>query len=144
MDKRKKTAGFSLLELIAVIVILGILSVLGFSKFMKLRKETRIYAVKQLKSNMKTAAWLCNIKVRQLNLPSDAKVVEDKDLSGKIRLVNGYPASLVDLTNTMTQEGYEITGKTLHLKGRAECGVIYKSANKIGETPEFIPVFTGC
>lgn len=94
----KKTAGFTLIELVIVIIVLGILTVIAAPKFIGLSKEAREKTLLQLQASVKTANTLVYSKTQMSSLKSQAVVnrndIIDIDLDGdgtaETRLKWGY------------------------------------------------------
>ncbi|WP_372931007.1 type II secretion system protein [Shewanella putrefaciens] len=94
----KKTAGFTLIELVIVIIVLSILTVIAAPKFIGLSKEAREKTLLQLQASVKTANTLVYSKTQMPSLKSQAVVnrddIIDIDLDGdgtaETRLKWGY------------------------------------------------------
>ena len=54
----KRSAGFTLIELVIVIIILGILAVTAAPKFLNLRGDARVSTLKGMKAAMESASSL--------------------------------------------------------------------------------------
>ncbi len=76
----KKTAGFTLIELVIVIVILGILGAVAAPKFLNLQDDAYGANINALKGSIQSAATLANTKA----------ILDGKDSSSDTG-VTGYP-----------------------------------------------------
>lgn len=146
MNKQSRQAGFTLIEIIAVLIILGILAAVATPKFMSMQKEARVASAKQLKATMQSAAVLCYSKANLLGVADNGTITKAQvaELKGNVQLSNGYPANLAALMNAMDQDGYDISGNILILKGKPNCGVEYKASTGSGLMPEFNLKDGGC
>lgn len=92
----RKTAGFTLIELVIVIVILGILGAVAAPKFLNLQGDAYGANLDGLKNSLESAATLGNTKAI---LAGQDKAADDDAydvaIEGKnIKFVHGYPAPL--------------------------------------------------
>ena len=92
----KKTAGFTLIELVIVIVILGILGAVAAPKFLNLQGDAYGANLQAVKSSMESAATLVNTKaiLAGVDKDSEATLTVDQSGTGKtLALVFGYPSA---------------------------------------------------
>ncbi|MDX1266982.1 MAG: type II secretion system protein, partial [Oceanisphaera sp.] len=91
----RKTAGFTLIELVIVIVILGILGAVAAPKFLNLQGDAYGANLNALKSSMESAVTLGNTKAILAGKDKNANAnaynvsIEGNDVS----FVHGYPAA---------------------------------------------------
>lgn len=88
----KKSAGFTLIELVVVIIILGILAVTAAPKFINLQSDARESTLKGLKAAMESSASLVYSKAVIAGVettPSTTLTINGTDVA----LVYGYPAA---------------------------------------------------
>lgn len=91
----KKSAGFTLIELVIVIIILGILGAVAAPRLFNLQGDAYGANLNALKSSISTAATMANAKAQiqgKMTAPGDGT---DKDVKGyeNIEFVAGYPAA---------------------------------------------------
>lgn len=99
----KKSAGFTLIELVIVIIILGILGAVAAPRLFNLQGDAYGANLNALKSSISTAATMANAKaqiqgVMNAKGKNDTKATadnEDGSINGYsfIEFVNGYPAA---------------------------------------------------
>ncbi|GGB54106.1 pilin structural protein V10 [Oceanisphaera marina] len=99
----RKSAGFTLIELVIVIVILGILGAVAAPKFLNLQGDAYGANLQAVKSSMESAATLINTKA--ILAGEDKK--EDGDLTSEqsgtgaaMKLAYGYPTAN-EIVNTL-------------------------------------------
>lgn len=125
----KKSAGFTLIELVVVITILGILAAFAIPRFANLEVEAREAAVQGLGGSVRSAATLAH----SLSLATGVAVDDSVAMEGTtITMVNRYPDfdgiedALLDLT------GFTYDGAGLFTKDGAttpaNCSVSYGEA----------------
>ena len=108
----KRSAGFTLIELIIVIVILGILAVTAAPKFMNLQSDARKSTVSSLSGAVKSAASMAYSKAI---IAGKDKVTTSTEISilgatgGKTNVLYGYPIAanagiltLLDISSSAT------------------------------------------
>lgn len=91
----KKSAGFTLIELVIVIIILGILGAVAAPRLFNLQGDAYGANLNALKSSISTAATMANAKAQiQGKMKTDGDGT-DKDVKGyeNIVFVAGYPAA---------------------------------------------------
>lgn len=100
----KKSAGFTLIELVIVIIILGILGAVAAPRLFNLQGDAYGANLNALRSSISTAATMANAKAQiqgvsettiNTNKPEDSKLVEgyrkDDGLDADIEFKFGYP-----------------------------------------------------
>ena len=89
----KRSAGFTLIELIIVIVILGILAVTAAPKFINMQNEARISTVNSMKGAVESASTMVYSKaiIKGVDKSKNASTVTI-DGSATVDTVYGYPA----------------------------------------------------
>ena len=96
----RKTAGFTLIELVIVIVILGILGAVAAPKFLNLQGDAYGANLNAVKSSMESAATLVNTKAILGGVDkggtSSSPIEIDIDPITGVELVDGYPAATAD------------------------------------------------
>ena len=88
----RRSAGFTLIELVIVIVILGILGAVAAPKFLNLQDEAYGAGVKSMASSLQSAAMLSNTQAILKGVKSDKTV----DGYGDTIFINDYPAAITD------------------------------------------------
>lgn len=88
----KRSAGFTLIELVIVIIILGILAVTAAPKFLNLQGDARESTLKGMKAAMESSASIVYSKaaIKGLETAPSGSVSSG---STTINIVNGYPAA---------------------------------------------------
>ncbi|MGB5855235.1 MAG: prepilin-type N-terminal cleavage/methylation domain-containing protein [Oceanisphaera sp.] len=92
----RRSAGFTLIELVIVIVILGILGAVAAPKFLNLQGDAYSANVKSLAGSLQTAATLANTQAilegKDQATDIDGKTPE-KTVTGyeNVKFINGYP-----------------------------------------------------
>lgn len=105
----KRSAGFTLIELVIVIVILGILGAVAAPKLFNLQGDAYGANLNAMKSSISTAATMANAKaqiqgVQNTSTGTDAVVVKGYD---GINFTGGYPDATVESGILQTLEGFE-------------------------------------
>lgn len=144
----KKTAGFTLIELVIVIVILGILGAVAAPKFLNLQGDAYEANVKGLKSSIQSAATLANAKAilngydtastAKANSATDFKQDSAAVTPNLVNFVWGFPAASVDvdgiiamLQDSTTFSTTDATGVNYLLKAEGTNGLrIYPKQRK--------------
>lgn len=85
----KRSAGFTLIELVIVIVILGILGAVAAPKFLDLRGDAYSANIKSLAGSLQSATTLA-VTQASLKGGADSDAVAGYD---KVTWVNGYPSA---------------------------------------------------
>ena len=154
----KRSAGFTLIELIIVIVILGILAVTAAPKFINLQNDARTSTVNGLKGAVEAASSMTYSKAiiaGQDKLASGSATINGTSVA----LVYGYPAatsagialvidaSSADWTGTTvsgTPNSYVLTPAGMTSGASATCKVTYVESASSSAAPTTIAVTTGC
>ena len=92
----RKTAGFTLIELVIVIVILGILGAVAAPRFMNLQGDAYAANLNSMKSSIQTSMTMANAKAILGGNMGNNDTVEDftyNDGADNIRFDYGYPAA---------------------------------------------------
>ena len=126
----KRSAGFTLIELVIVIVILGILAITAAPKFLNLQGDARESTLKGMKAAMESSASIVYSKAVIKGLETSAASAVDG-----ISIVYGYPnatsagiGSALDLSTDDwdVPSGAASTGYVLKPAGAADtCTVTY-------------------
>lgn len=130
----KRSAGFTLIELVIVIVILGILAITAAPKFMNLQGDARESTLKGMKAAMESSASIVYSKAVIKGL-EDEPTGSVSSGASTINIVNGYPAAtsagigatldgLDDWTPSSAGTTYTLTPKG----APNTCTVIYNEA----------------
>ena len=155
----KRSAGFTLIELIIVIVILGILAVTAAPKFMNMQGEARISTINGMKASVQSAANMVYSKAIIKGIEKTASgtgvSVPLDSVTNTTNVVTtnyGYPTAndtgikvVVDFNSSdwttssasSTYYFYPSTG------GSTTCAVTYVAATSTA-TPTISTVTTGC
>ncbi len=148
----KRSAGFTLIELVIVIVILGILAVTAAPKFLNLQGDARASTLKGLKAAMESSSSIVYSKA----------VIQGKDRSITVTPVDGiqtkygYPTQTVggidkavdlstgDWASAATSTGFAFWPADLASGVSASCNVNYKAPTDSGSRPTIEATDTGC
>ncbi|WP_409420968.1 prepilin-type N-terminal cleavage/methylation domain-containing protein [Pseudaeromonas sp. ZJS20] len=149
----KRSAGFTLIELVIVIIILGILAVTAAPKFINLQSDARESTLSGLKAAMESASSLVYSKavINGVESTESATVsINNKDVA----TVYGYPAAtstalsnVLDLSDNDWDWG--TSGDVVYaypdgVSGAVDsCSVTYEAPSASGSRPT-ITVQTGC
>jgi MSHA pilin protein MshA len=154
----KRSAGFTLIELIIVIVILGILAVTAAPKFMNMQGDARAATVNAMKGSVQSAA---NIVLSKSVIKGVDKLTTNQnvvyDAAGNyVQTYYGYPTatdagikSVLDLdTASWSTSGGNATDQTAYYIYPAgttstTCGVVYKNATATA-APTITVTTSGC
>jgi MSHA pilin protein MshA len=157
----KRSAGFTLIELVIVIIILGILAVTAAPKFLNLQADAKEGVLKGVEASMKSASSLVYSKSVIAGLearPSGAVSVNGVS----VVVVNGYPRAdevigLLDISATSSATAtsgsdfyYKLTGTSdvsVWPLGsnydNAACSVKFTNSASTGEQPK-VETTKGC
>lgn len=147
----KRSAGFTLIELVIVIIILGILAVTAAPKFLNLQKDARESTLKGLKAAMESSASIVYSKaVIQGSETSSAAAVDG------IKTKFGYPTQTVggidkavdlstgDWASAATSTGFAFWPADLASGVSASCNVNYVAPTASGARPNITAKDSGC
>lgn len=140
----KRSAGFTLIELIIVIVILGILAVTAVPKFINFQNDARAASIKTMGGSISSAAAMVYSKAIIANADSAAAGATGASVSingNTIELAYGYPTAtsanmtaLLDGFNTTDWTATAGTGSTPQLTivptgfSGSSCQIVYTQA----------------
>lgn len=104
----KKSAGFTLIELVVVIVILGILSSVATLKYVSLQSDAYAAKVHDIKNAIVTTSRLVHYKASLAGKDgsSTAQTMILDGVNGDVSVIYGYPLA-TDLTRIMTINAIE-------------------------------------
>ena len=153
----KRSAGFTLIELIIVIVILGILAVTAAPKFINFSSDARKSTVTAMAGAVKSASAMTYSKAVMAGKDNKASgntvTVDGKNVD----LVWGYPAAsstglayVIDApstdwtSDTATSGSYILTPVGMTSGASATCKVTYTPSTTSGAAPTVTPVTSGC
>ena len=141
----KRSAGFTLIELVIVIIILGILAVTAAPKFLNLQGDARESTLKGMKAAMESSASIVYSKAVIKGLEDEPTGSVSTGVSGAtVTIANGYPtadAAGIGATLDFNDADWDVpsaASKTYILtpKGAPDtCTVTYKEAVS-GARPE--------
>ena len=107
LNTRKKSDGFTLIELVIVIVLLGILAVTAAPRFIDLTSDANIAKLKGLKGAVESGANLVRVKAIVAGMDEGFKIWDtDGDGITNIYVYSGYPATGSSCTTFMTGVPY--------------------------------------
>jgi len=89
----KRSAGFTLIELVIVIIILGILAVTAAPKFLNLQSDARVSTLSGMKAAMESASSVVYSKAVISGYEKNASGSSVSAGSSTVALVYGYPAA---------------------------------------------------
>ena len=91
----KRSAGFTLIELVIVIVILGILAVTAAPKFLNLQGDAREATLKGMKAAMESSASIVYSKavIKGLESETSGASVSTGVSGADVTIANGYPTA---------------------------------------------------
>ena len=141
----RKSAGFTLIELVIVIIILGILGAVAAPRLFNLQGDAYGANLNALKSSISTAATMANAKAQiqgQMAAPDTAESAPNKWIKGYegIAFTNGYPvANAITEKNESAQDEDTSGGILATLDGfEAERYNLNASGGKLTITPKSI------
>ena len=157
----KRSAGFTLIELVIVIVILGILAVTAAPKFLNLQSDAREGVLKGVEASMKSASSL--VYSKSVIAGVESKSTGTVSVNGStVDVVNGYPRAdkVVDLLDiSATSSATETAGFDFYYKlnatsdvsvwplgsdyTKAACSVKFTNSASVGNQPVIVTT-TGC
>ncbi len=150
----KRSAGFTLIELVIVIIILGILAVTAAPKFLDLQEDAKKAAADGVKAAVASSAQIVYSKAVIKGYEKDGKD-EDRKVTtadGKeVDLVYGYPAAtLTGIGNAAdidpTWKG-DVSGDTkfVYITSGSTCTIVYTQATSAaGVVSGATTLKTGC
>ena len=151
----KRSAGFTLIELVIVIIILGILAVTAAPKFLNLQDDARKSTLKGMKAAMESSASIVYSKA-VINGQENASSATGVDTDG-IKTTYGYPiadatgiGAAIDISTGDWASGATATDtwavwpQSLASGTSAACNVTYKAPSTSGSRPTITANDTGC
>ncbi|WP_320151557.1 prepilin-type N-terminal cleavage/methylation domain-containing protein [uncultured Tolumonas sp.] len=157
----KRSAGFTLIELIIVIVILGILAVTAAPRFINLQNDARTSTVNGLSGAVKAAASMVYSKA--IIAGQDKVSPGEVSINGSdVTLAFGYPSALAagigavidvnqnstndwDVTTTSTTpKTYVLTPHDYSAPSGTSCNVTYTEAQSATTPPTVVANVGGC
>lgn len=149
--KFKRSAGFTLIELVVVIVILGVLAAVAVPKFVDLQSEARSSVIQGVEGAIRGSATLVYSKA--LIEGSESNATDTVTLSGTITVdtVFGYPAATaagievaVDLSGTDISVASAAGVTVYSFTGFTNCQVTFTASTADGVAPVVAPDTSGC
>lgn len=152
----KRSAGFTLIELVIVIVILGILAVTAAPKFLNLQSDARASTLKGLKAAMESSASIVYSKAVILGKDTSTTPTAVDGIQTKL----GYPTAAIDgigaavdlstgdwasgAVGTGATAGFAFWPADLASGVSASCNVNYVAPTASGSRPTITATDTGC
>ena len=148
----KRSAGFTLIELVIVIVILGILAVTAAPKFLNLQSDARASTLKGLKAAMESSSSIVYSKAVIKGQETASSAV---DTDG-IKTIYGYPTAAADgigkavelstgdWASAATSTGFAFWPADLASGVSASCNVNYEAPEASGSRPTITAKDSGC
>ncbi|WP_107852424.1 pilus assembly FimT family protein [Oceanimonas marisflavi] len=157
----RKTAGFTLIELVIVIVILGILGAVAAPRFLNLQGDAYGANLDGLKNSMESAATLANTKAILDGIDSASSATGISTGISGATFVYGYPEAdgdgiiaLLDISASSAGDTAEyiyddttdtkVVIRPQERKNVANCYVEYNDAADAQSRPEITIVKSGC
>lgn len=155
----KRSAGFTLIELIIVIVILGILAVTAVPKFINMQGDARAASVKSMGSSITSAASMIYSKAViggvEKNAASASPAPTVTINSNAVELNYGYPtattANLTDILDGFNASDWSITTGTGNITIKpagftaSTCQIVYTEATATAAATTTVTASaTGC
>ncbi len=147
----KRSAGFTLIELVIVIIILGILAVTAAPKFLNLQKDARTSTLNGLKAAMESSSSIVYSKAVIKGLETSSAAAVDG-----IDTKYGYPTATADgIGNALdlstgdwasgaSSTGFAFWPADLASGTSASCNVNYVEPKASGARPTITPTDSGC
>ena len=141
---QRRTAGFTLIELVIVIVILGILAAAALPRFSDLSGDARIAALNGLAGSIRSAGVIAKATQVAKGLASNIDVTME---GVTIQMINSYPTAEAISSTLGDYTGFALTvsgvGNYADFTIRTNCYVRYSEA--VGTTTATAAVTsTGC
>ncbi|WP_298716511.1 type II secretion system protein [uncultured Oceanisphaera sp.] len=158
----RKTAGFTLIELVIVIVILGILGAVAAPKFLNLQGDAYGANLNAVKSSMESAATLGNTKAILAGVDTISSATGTSGQIDGIEFAYGYPKAngngiikLLDISASSAGDTAEYiyddttTVGTIVIQpqarnGESNCSAEYKAPTTSNTRPEITVETSGC
>lgn len=152
----KRSAGFTLIELVIVIIILGILAVTAAPKFINLQGDARESTLKGMKAAMESSASLVYSKSVILGLEAASSGTDTVSAGNSTVTVKyGYPTATANgIGNALdlsTNDWASAAGSTFVVwpQGLADgvsasCNVTYEASTAEGDRPNITVNSGGC
>ena len=149
----KRSAGFTLIELVIVIVILGILAVTAAPKFLNLQSDARASTLKGMKAAMESSSSIVYSKAVILGKDTSTTAVAVDGIQTKL----GYPTAAIDgigaavdlstgdwASGAVGTTGFAFWPADLASGVSASCNVNYVAPTTSGSRPTITATDTGC
>ena len=148
----KRSAGFTLIELVIVIVILGILAVTAAPKFLNLQSDARSSTLKGMKAAMESSSSIVYSKAVILGKDTSTTPTAVDGIQTKL----GYPTAAIDgigaavdlstgdWASGATSTGFAFWPADLASGVSASCNVNYEAPEASGSRPTITAKDSGC
>lgn len=154
----KRSAGFTLIELVIVIIILGILAVTAAPKFLNLQSDARTSTLSGMKAAMESASSLVYSKsvLQGIENTAAGATVSVAVATGNIMVGFGYPTaaaegigravdvSVNDWASGASGTNWALWPTSLAGGASASCNVTYSAPTVSGTRPTVTVTSTGC